>query len=166
MADKTNFEKVIEFNKMFGIPTNDTPQKDMFTEDPKLVEYRMSLIREEVQELEDAVKDNDITETLDALGDILYVVYGMGVTLGLDLDKGMGLVHNSNMSKLCKTEEEAQETVTWYKEQYELKKLKYDTPAYRKSYDDKYWVVYNESTKKILKSINYKPVDFTIMFHK
>ena len=103
----------------------------------------------------------DMVETLDALSDILYVVYGMGASLGLDLDRGMGLVHQSNMSKSCKSEEEAQATVDNY-----ATDDRYDSPAYRKSPDGKYWVVYNKSTGKILKSINYKAVDFTDMLKK
>lgn len=51
---------------------------------------------------------------LDALSDILYVTYGAGSSLGLDLDKAFSLVHESNMSKLCKSPEEAEKTVEWY----------------------------------------------------
>ena len=50
------------------------------------------------------------------------------------------------MSKLCKNEDEAKQTVEWYKQQYVLEKQPYDSPNYRKSPDGKYWVVYNEST--------------------
>jgi hypothetical protein len=87
------------------------------------------------------------------------VVYGMGASLGLDLDRGMGLVHTSNMSKSCTSEEEAIATV----DNYVKNDDRYDSPAYRKSPDGKYWVVYNESSGKILKNINYKAVDFKEM---
>ena len=156
---KTNFQKVVEFNKVFGVPVSTEPQKDVFSKDPKLVNLRMSLIREEVKELEEAVANSDMKETLDALSDILYVVYGMGASLGLDLDKGMGLVHDSNMSKSCTSEKEAQQTV----DNYIANDKRYDSPAYRQSPDGKYWVVYNKSTGKILKNINYKEVDFSSM---
>ena len=63
------------------------------------------------------------------------------------------------MSKLCKTEEEAQQSVEYYIQNKE--QLGYDSPAYRRAPDGIHWVVYNESTKKILKSINWKPVDLT-----
>ena len=59
------------------------------------------------------------------------------------------------MSKLCKNEKEAIETVEWY-----VKEGRYDSPAYRLSDDGKYYVVYNKNTMKILKSINYTPVNF------
>lgn len=156
----SNFEKVKDFNQQFGVTCFDEPQRDIFTSDPKLVELRMNLIREEMRELEDAVKTHDYTETVDALSDILYVVYGMGVSIGIDLDAAFDIVHSSNMSKLCKTEAEAQETVAWYRMQYEDGKLPYDSPAYRKSTSGDLWVIFNQSTGKILKSINYRVVDF------
>jgi len=166
MKSQTNFEKVVEFNEQFGITTFDTPQHTIFDDDPKLVELRMNLIREEVNELEDAVKDKDYTETVDALSDILYVVYGMGSSIGINLDKAFALVHESNMSKLCNNEEEAKETVKWYETEFAEKRLPYDSPDYRKSTCGTYWVVYNASTGKILKSIRYKPVDFKSLLEK
>jgi predicted HAD superfamily Cof-like phosphohydrolase len=157
--EHTNFEKVIDFNKSFGVPVEEKLNKTIFDTNAKLVEYRTSLINEEVGELNQAVKDKDMKETIDALADILYVVYGMGASLGIDLDRAYNIVHDSNMSKLCKTEEEAKETVEWY-----LKNEKrYDSPKYRLSKDEKHYVVYNESTQKVLKNIHYKPADFTDM---
>mgnify|MGYP005840051651 CR=1 FL=1 len=158
---KTNYQKVVQFNRVFGVPVAEQPRHNIFDQDPKLVELRMNLIREEVHELEDAVKEKNMTETFDALSDILYVVYGMGASLGLDLDKGIELVHDSNMSKSCMSEKEAKDTVQWYKEKYSSGEQPYDSPSYRKSDDGNYWIVYNSSTGKILKSINYSPVDFT-----
>jgi predicted HAD superfamily Cof-like phosphohydrolase len=155
----TNFEKVIEFNRSFGVPIKEKVDKTVFDTDVKLVKYRMSLINEEVAELNQAVKDKNMTETVDALADILYVVYGMGASLGINLDNAYNIVHASNMSKLCKTEEEAKETIEWY-----LKNEKrYDTPKYRLSQDKNHYVVYNESTQKVLKNVYYKPADFSNM---
>ena len=155
----TNFKKVYDFNKCFGVPVSDSPQKNVFDENPDLVKLRLSLIQEEVRELEDAIKDKNFTEVVDALSDILYVVYGAGVSFGIDLDRSFNIVHDSNMSKSCKTEEEAQQTVEWYKSN----DTPYDSPDYRKSEDGKYWVVYNKSTGKILKSINYTAANFKVM---
>jgi len=156
MSILTNFEKVRdEFNVAFGVKQNEELQKDLFDTDPKLVNYRLSLINEEVQELNDAIKNKDIIETIDGLTDILYVVYGMYTALGINADDAYDLVHKSNMSKLCKDEEEAKLTVEFYK-----KDGRYDSPDYRLSNDGKYYVVYNKSTSKILKSINYSPVKF------
>lgn len=110
---RSNFQKIIEFHKCFGLKHADSPVKDIFTADPKTVKLRLDLIREEFKELEEAAQNHDMKEVLDALADILYVTYGAGSSLGLDLDKAFGLVHESNMSKLCKDEAEAKETVAW-----------------------------------------------------
>merc|ERR1712228_42106 len=118
-------------------------------------------IQGEVRELADAMKAKDMVETIDALGDILYVVYGAGGAFGINIDQAFDLIHKSNMTKLCTTEEEANETVEWYKKNYTPEgKYPYDTPAYRLSPDGKYYVPFNASTGKILKSINYSPVKF------
>lgn len=151
----TNYRKVLEFNKSFGVETNTIPQYNLYDEDPKLVKYRLDLILEEVSELKESIDKKDFKETIDALSDILYVVYGAFTAFGVDADKAFDIVQNSNMSKLCKDEEEAIKTVESYKSD-----LRYDSPAYRLSEDGKNYVVYNKNTKKILKSINYKEVDF------
>lgn len=159
----TNYEKVLEFNKAFGVKTNTTPQFDIFTNDPKLVEYRMSLVNEEVQELSDAIKTHDFTECLDGLTDSLYVIYGFFSALGVSADQAFHLVHMSNLSKICENEQEAIETIKRYKEEIPQR---YDSPAYRKSDCGKYFVVYNESTMKVLKSYKYKKVDFAELLAK
>ena len=156
---QTNFEAVVEFNRTFGVPVHDTPQHDVFIRDPKLVEYRLKLIREEVAELEKACIDHDLVETVDALADIAYVVHGMAASLGLNLDKAFQIVHQSNMSKSCKDEDEARETIAYYEKNKDT--LGYDSPAYRKSADGRF-IVYNQSTMKILKSINYTPARFVL----
>ena len=163
---KTNFEKVREFHEVFGLDINDEPYKDVFDKDPKLVNLRKNLIIEEVEELLEAIKNKDMKETLDALADILYVTYGCSLSFGCDLDNAFDLVHQSNMSKLCVSEEEAIKTVTWYKKEYMIGNHKYDSPTYRKASNNKYWIVYNKSTGKILKSINYEPVSFTSILGK
>ena len=71
----------------------------------------MDLIREEVKELEEAVEQKDFKETVDALGDITYQAYGMAVTMGINLEEAFKIIHESNMSKLCTSKEEAEECV-------------------------------------------------------
>ena len=155
---KTNFQKVLEFNKAFGVATNTTIQHDIFDKDPKLVEYRLSLIEEELQELRDAIKQKDMTETIDAISDILYVVYGAATAFGFDADKAFEIVQKSNMSKLCETEEDANETVRLYMSEVPQR---YDSPCYKRSDDKKFFVVYNNSTMKILKNYKYISANFT-----
>ena len=153
---KSNYQKVIDFHKCTGHPCNETLQKYYVLEKPERVKFRVGLIKEELQELEDAVKENNTKEIIDALSDILYVTYGMGIEMGIDLDKSFDIVHNSNMTKFCKTEQDAIDTVEWYKEN----DIRYDSPCYKKSPDGKHWVVYNKSNDKALKSIKYTPANF------
>jgi len=154
----SNFQKVVEFNKAFGVKSNTTIQHDIFDKDPKLVQYRLDLIEEEVQELRDAIKEKDMTEILDSISDSLYVILGAATAFGFDADKAFDLVHKSNMSKLCKTEDDAKETVRRYQTEVPQR---YDSPAYRLSDDNVHFVVYNKSTFKILKNYKYTAVNFT-----
>jgi len=245
----TNFDKVVEFNKTFGLPHYDTRQNNLFDSDPKLVNLRYSLIEEEIGELNDAYVTHDFIEVIDALTDILYVVYGAASSFGydindcyfelrddkvisktlfencqedvveqyegerdrfyesetgndylnilknllselkisienkeynnfvrlsveildftyrlghfykIDLNMSFDIVHSSNMSKVCKDEAEAEETVLWYRDN----ETRYDSPDYRLSDDKTRYIVYNQSTGKILKSINYVAAKFDSM---
>ena len=94
----SNFSKVGIFMKTFGQEVKDKPA---FSTD-KINKLRIDLIKEELEELTDAVKKNDLLEVADALTDILYVTYGAGHAFGIDLDKCFEEVQNSNMSKLDK----------------------------------------------------------------
>ena len=143
------------------MPISNTPLKNVVVENPALTKLRLDLILEETKELTEAIRDNDFVEVVDALADILYVVYGAGASFGIDLDRAFDIVHRSNMTKLCETEEIAQQTVESYRAKYEAGTSPYDSPAYRLSDDGVNWVVYNESTGKVLKSIHYTPADFT-----
>ena len=139
---ETNFHKIIEFNKVFGVKTFDTYQPNIFNKDPNLTKLRLELIKEEVSELEDAIKNKDFPEVVDALADILYVVYGAGASFGVNLNEALDMVHKSNMSKLCDNVNEAKETVIWYNEQYESGKLPYDSVTYRPHGIENKWIVY------------------------
>lgn len=158
---QSNFQKVVEFNKAFGVPTNTKPQFDIFDKNPELVQYRLDLILEEVQELKDAIAAKDFSEVIDALTDIEYVVLGAFTAYGVDADKAFQIVQDSNMSKLCKTEHDAIETVRRYREEVPQR---YDSPAYRRSDDGIHWVVYNKSTMKILKNYLYTAADFSTIY--
>ena len=92
----SNFSKVGIFMKTFGQEVKDNPS---FSTD-KINKLRIDLIKEELGELVDAMKNKDILEVADALTDILYVTYGAGHAFGIDLDKCFEEVQNSNMSKL------------------------------------------------------------------
>ena len=92
----TNFDKVGTFMKTFG---QEVKTKPSFSSD-KINKLRIDLIKEELDELQEAMSNNDMLEVADALTDILYVTYGAGHAFGIDLDKCFDEVQNSNMSKL------------------------------------------------------------------
>ena len=92
----SNFSKVGIFMKTFG---QEVKEKPSFSSD-KINKLRLNLIREELNELTDAMKNKDLLEVADALTDILYVTYGAGHSFGVDLDSCFDEVQRSNMSKL------------------------------------------------------------------
>ena len=92
----SNFRKVGTFMKTFG---QEVKTKPSFSNE-KINKLRVDLIKEELEELTEAMKNKDLLEVADALTDILYVTYGAGHAFGIDLDKCFDEVQNSNMSKL------------------------------------------------------------------
>ena len=92
----SNFSKVGIFMKTFG---QEVKNKPSFSTD-KINKLRIDLIKEELDEFTEAMKNKDLLEVADALTDILYVAYGAGHAFGIDLDKCFDEVQNSNMSKL------------------------------------------------------------------
>ena len=92
----SNFSKVGTFMKTFGQEVKTKPS--LSTE--KINKLRIDLIKEELEELIEAMNNMDLLEVADALTDILYVTYGAGHAFGIDLDKCFDEVQNSNMSKL------------------------------------------------------------------
>ena len=92
----TNFDKVGKFMKTFG---QEVKNKPSFSSD-KINQLRISLIKEELDELKEAMDSRNLLEVADALTDLLYVTYGAGHAFGIDLDKCFEEVQNSNMSKL------------------------------------------------------------------
>ena len=92
----TNFNKVGTFMKTFG---QEVKNKASFSTD-KINKLRLDLIKEELDELKEAMNNKDLLEVADALTDILYVTYGAGHAFGINLDQCFEEVQNSNMSKL------------------------------------------------------------------
>lgn len=140
---------VADFHKTFKHPILEAPA--IPSEDR--CKLRVALIAEELKELEVAILEKDIVEVADALCDIQYVLAGAILEFGLG-EKFKALfeeVQRSNMSKACKSEEEAQQTVEHYRK-------KDGTECYYKNEGDK-WLVYRKSDNKTIKSINYSPAD-------
>ena len=92
----SNFKDVKIFMEKFGQMVRTKPQ---FPDD-RTMQLRLDLIKEELSELEDAMKKKDLKEVADALTDILYVTYGAGYAYGGDLDQCFKEVQRANMSKL------------------------------------------------------------------
>ena len=92
----SNFESVKKFMETFG---QEIREKASFPND-KITSLRYELIKEELDELREAIDSKDMKEVADALTDILYVTYGAGHAFGINLDKCFEEVQNSNMSKL------------------------------------------------------------------
>ena len=92
----SNFKEVKIFMETFGQMVRIKPQFP----DEKTMQLRLDLIKEELNELEDAMKTKNLKEIADALTDILYVTYGAGYAYGIDLDKCFQEVQRANMSKL------------------------------------------------------------------
>lgn len=114
---------------------------------------RVSLIAEELRELQDAIHAGDLVEVADALCDIQYVLSGAILEFGLG-EKFKTLfdeVQRSNMSKACKTLAEAEETVAYYRD-------KRDIDCFYEQ-DGEVFLVYRRGDRKTLKNIHYSPAD-------
>ena len=94
----SNFEKVKTFMKTYGQEVKESPSFP----DENIIKLRLKLIKEELEELEQALNDKNLLEVADALTDILYVTYGAGHSFGINLDSCFEEVQRSNMSKLDK----------------------------------------------------------------
>ncbi len=151
MKSIDSLNQVAEFHRTFKAPILETPQIPSFDR----CKLRVSLIAEELKELEDAIKANDIVEIADALCDIQYVLSGAVLEFGLG-NKFVELfneVQRSNMSKACSSYDEAKETVKFYFE-------KDGTIAEIVQDGDKF-LVYRTSDNKVLKSVKYSPANLT-----
>ncbi len=141
--------QVAEFHRTFGHPIEPQPVIPAAGR----CNLRVALIAEELDELKEAIAQNDIVAVADALCDIQYVLSGAVLEFGLG-EKFRSLfdeVQRSNMSKTCKTLEEAEATVAHYAEQQGV-------DGYIRQQGE-YYLVHRSSDHKTLKSINYSPAD-------
>ena len=148
--EKTNYvpfvSEVETFNATMGKPNNYSP----IIPDEKEWMFVYNFILEELEEYKHACETGNIVEVLDALCDIAYVSIGNGVMLhGLkdQILPAYAEVQASNMSKACKTEEEAIQTV-------ELRSKEQGEPCHYEQQGE-YWIVYRTRDRKVMKNINY-----------
>lgn len=149
MKQPDSLDLVAEFHRTFKHPILLKPT----IPDEKRSQLRVDLIAEELKELEGAIKEKDLVGVADALCDIQYVLSGAVLEFGLGecFKQLFDEVQRSNMSKACKTEEEARETIDHYRR-------KDGTECYYLKEGDK-WLVYRKSDNKTIKSIGYSPAD-------
>ncbi len=153
MKEAEALNGVSRFHKTFDLPILSQP----VIPSADRCKLRINLLREELQELEDAITDNDLVEVADALCDIQYVLSGAILEFGIGdrFAELFGEVQRSNMSKVCPTKEVAEATLNHYLEHK-------NTEGYIVERDGEF-LVYRKSDNKVLKSINYSPADLAGM---
>jgi predicted HAD superfamily Cof-like phosphohydrolase len=156
IKDTNSLNQVAEFHSTFKHPIVATPA----IPSKERCDLRISLLAEELKELQQAVDDNNLVEVADALCDLQYVLAGAILEFGLG-EKFKELfdeVHRSNMSKACKTAEEAGLTIEHYKNTA-------NTDSHHKEVDGLY-LVYRTTDNKTLKSVNYSPADLAAIINR
>lgn len=149
MQETNSLNQVAEFHTTFKHPILENP----VIPSKQRANLRIALLAEELKELQEAVENDDLVEVADALCDLQYVLagaiheFGLGGKFKTLFDE----VHRSNMSKACKTVEEAEQTIEFYLN-------KDQTESYYKEIDGLF-LVFRKSDDKTLKSVNYSPAD-------
>jgi predicted HAD superfamily Cof-like phosphohydrolase len=141
--------QVAAFHKTFKHPIEPEP----VIPDEKRCQLRVALLQEELKELQQAIADQDLVEIADALCDLQYVLSGAVLEFGMG-NKFRALfeeVQRSNMSKACKSKEEALATVKYYEQERGFESYIVE--------EEGLFLVYRKSDDKTLKSINYSPAD-------
>jgi len=148
MQDPKSLSSVAEFHETFQHPILPLPT----IPEPSRCALRVSLIAEELKELQEAIDNKDIVEIADALCDIQYVLSGAILEFGLG-GKFKDLfdeVQRSNMSKACNSIAEAKQTIAHYQS--------LGVECHYEKKEDKY-LVFRTADRKTLKSVNYSPAD-------
>lgn len=108
----SNFTDVSYLNSVFG-----NTQGELDNPNWAKAGKQLHLIQEELAELVEGIENHDISEVRDAIADVLVTTYGMAHILGIDADKDMAAVQASNLSKLCKTQDEINQTMAFYEKE-------------------------------------------------
>lgn len=148
-SEPNGLNDVAEFHRTFNLPIEAKPvipAKDRCA-------LRVNLLQEELNELKEAIGENDLTEVADALADLQYVLSGAILEFGLadSFKEVFDEVQRSNLSKACSSESEAVAT----QEAYQRKD---GTESYIEKVNGKF-VVYRKGDHKVLKSTRYSPAD-------
>jgi predicted HAD superfamily Cof-like phosphohydrolase len=150
---KTGFDKVVDFNKCFGSLVSLEPNRKLYLDHPNIVNLKYGLVDEEVTELIDAYRDNDVKEIVDALCDIKYVLYGMSAAFGINMDFEFKQYiskfdkQNIDYSKIASTGDfEMVKTIN---------EFKYSIKDYISNLDNNEFKTNNDNVITIIKQINY-----------
>lgn len=143
-------EKIKHWREVFGLPNRTIPE----IPDDKELSLAMHLIYEESDELDDAIQNKSLNEIADAIGDLYFVVTQMAMVCGLNPKELVQKVYDSNMSKLCLTEDEAIQTLSAY--------LQKGIKAYIEQKDE-YFIIKRKEDDKVLKSIKFKEPDWSYL---
>ncbi|GAB4330582.1 MAG: nucleoside triphosphate pyrophosphohydrolase family protein [Flammeovirgaceae bacterium] len=156
MQTPDSLNDVAQFHHTFNVPIEANP----IIPNEERCNLRINLLEEELKELKQAIANKDLVEIADAFCDLQYVLSGAILEFGLGEKFKMLFdeVHRSNMSKVCKTLEEAEKTVIHYQTQKGM-----DGIIERKG---KEYLVYRKSDNKVLKSINYSPANLKSILEK
>jgi len=149
ISEPEALSSVADFHDTFNLPVLENP----IIPDADRTRLRINLLEEELKELKEAIENNDLVEVADAFCDIQYVLSGAILEFGL-ADKFKTLfdeVQRSNMSKTCKSMEEAEATQKHYKENKGMES--------RIEERNGEFLVYRIEDGKVLKSVNYSPAD-------
>ncbi|MBK9734627.1 MAG: nucleoside triphosphate pyrophosphohydrolase family protein [Saprospiraceae bacterium] len=147
--EPTALSSVAAFHEIFNLPVLSSPE----IPDEKRCNLRIALLQEELDELKTAILENDIVAVADAFSDLQYVLSGAVLEFGLAsrFKKLFDEVQRSNMSKTCKSLDEAHATQKYYLEEKA-------TESFIHEQEGEY-LVFRKSDKKVLKSVNYSEAD-------
>lgn len=147
---------VAAFHQTFHLPIPENPG----IPSKERCELRVNLLQEELDELKEAIADHDLVGIADALADLQYVLSGAILEFGLghSFKALFEEVQRSNMSKVCSNMDEAEKTLTFYREHKMVEGYIVQ--------DGNGYLVYRTSDKKVLKSINYSEADLASIVHK
>ncbi len=116
------------------------------------ISLELKILKEYVSDFKNACDEQNFSLIQSELRNIITQCYFLADLFKVSVDLCFNEVHRSNLTKVCDTEELAKESVLWYKQN----ETRYKEPDYRKSANPKYWIVYDKSTSKILKSIKFE----------
>ena len=149
IQDPSPLSDVSKFHRLFCLPILEEPS----IPSQDRCNLRVNLLEEELNELKEAIEKRNLVEIADALCDLQYVLSGAVLEFGFgnDFKCLFKEVQRSNMSKVCTTEEEAEQTRSFYRKEK-------STESFIEKSDGKY-LVYRSTDSKVLKSVNYSPAD-------